>query len=207
MLKAVFWMAKNLAETRVDGSRRESKSNRKRQQGLAMAGCLLFAGSSILAADPMRSDPPDGPLFHANELTLDAFGTVSAGKSTLDAFSVSHVKRDGRLGAGLGANYFFTRNFGIGGEAYTENTKHSFVDNANGHLMLRIPIDAIHLAPYGFGGGGYQFDPVAQWTLHAGAGLEVRIVRQFGLFADARFVWADKTANYGLARAGVRLGF
>ena len=175
---------------------------------VAMTLVLTLGASAVKAAhDGQMDSRAGGPLFHANEFTLDAFGTVSVGKSTLDTLSASNVKRDGRLGAGLGMNYFFTPVVGIGGEAYTENTKHSFVDNANGHLILRIPIDVAHLAPYGFAGGGYQFDPVAQWTLHAGAGLEVRIVRQWGLFADARFVWADKTRNYGLGRAGVRFGF
>jgi hypothetical protein len=63
------------------------------------------------------------------------------------------VVNDGRLGAGVGLNHFFTRYFGIGGDAYTENTGHRFVDNASGKFIGRFPIESIHLAPYVYGGG------------------------------------------------------
>ena len=52
------------------------------------------------------------------------------------------------------------RYIGIGGDAYSENTYHNFVDDASGNLYLRLPLDAIHLAPYIYGGGGRQFDPI-----------------------------------------------
>ena len=61
--------------------------------------------------------------------------------------SRERVEDNGRLGLGLGGNYFFTRHLGLGADAYTENTQHSFVDNTSGNLILRFPFDKIHLAP------------------------------------------------------------
>jgi len=55
-------------------------------------------------------------------------------------------------------------------DAYTENTQHSFVDNTSGNLIIRFPFDAIRLAPYVFGGAGYQFDPTGLWLARLGAG-------------------------------------
>jgi hypothetical protein len=46
------------------------------------------------------------------------------------------VRDDGRLGLGLGGSYFFTRHLGLGGDAYTENAQHSFVDNASASLAV-----------------------------------------------------------------------
>jgi len=63
------------------------------------------------------------------------------------------------------------------------------------------------VAPYVFGGGGRQFDPVTQWTWDAGAGLEWRFAPHVGVFVDGRYVFADKTKDFGLGRLGFRFGF
>ncbi len=146
-------------------------------------------------------------LFRANETSIDAFGSVSIGQETIDHISGSRVRKDGRLGAGLGINHFFTRHLGIGADAYSENTNHKFVDNASASLIFRIPLDSVHLAPYAFGGGGYQFETADRAFLHAGAGLDVRLTKDIGLFADARYVFTRDAANFGQGRAGVRFLF
>jgi len=146
-------------------------------------------------------------LFRANEASLDLFGSVSVNQETIDHISGERVKDDGRLGLGLGGNYFITRHLGLGADAYTENTQHSFVDNTSASLIVRIPFDAIHLAPYVFGGAGYQFDPSGLWFAQLGGGLEVRIARHVGLFVDARYMFTDGTENVGLGRLGLRLPF
>jgi len=84
------------------------------------------------------------------------------------------VQDDGRLGWGAGVNYFFNRNFGVSAEGYTENAGPSFVDDASGSFVVRFPFEGVHLAPYVFVGGGYQFDPIRQAFGHGGAGLEYR---------------------------------
>jgi hypothetical protein len=172
--------------------------------GLSLAGAMSagLVNSTLAAHDPVAD-----PLFRAEEFTLDLFGSVSIGQETINNLSSERVEDNGRLGLGLGGNYFFTRNIGIGADAYTENTQHSFVDNTSGNLIIRFPIDRIHLAPYIYGGAGYQFDPSGLWFGQAGGGLEVRFTRNVGLFADARYVFTDETQNFGMGRLGVRFGF
>ena len=173
---------------------------------LSLAG-MCTAGMGMVSTAAGDDSVPGDPLFRANEFTLDMFGTVSIGQETINHISSNRVEDDGRLGLGLGGNYFFSRYVGIGGDAYTENTQHSFVDNTSGNLIVRFPFDAVHLAPYVYGGAGYQFDPSGLWFGQAGGGLEFRFTRQVGLFADARYVFTDGTKNFGLGRLGVRLGF
>jgi hypothetical protein len=179
-------------------------------------GALALAVSPARAAqDQFDSRPTNNQaqgdsvdwLFHPNEFTLDLFGSVSIGQETIDNISGDRVKDDGRLGLGLGANYFFHRFLGIGADAYSENAGHSFVDNTSGNLIFRIPFDKIHLAPYAYGGAGYQFDPSGLWFGQAGAGLEVRFTKTIGIFTDARYVFTDGTENFGVGRLGLRLGF
>src|SRR5262245_17903718 len=93
-----------------------------------LIGALALPVSSAL---PQSNDPgvqysynyrdhPDW-LFRPDEFNLDLFGSVSVGQETINHISGERVKDDGRLGAGLGGNYFFHRFVGIGADAYTEN--------------------------------------------------------------------------------------
>lgn len=170
---------------------------------LVVAALISLPAVAVMA----EHEPVAESLFRANEASLDLFGSVSVGQETLDNISEERVRDDGRLGLGLGGNYFFTRHLGLGGDAYTENAGHSFVDNASGNLIFRIPFDAIHLAPYAYGGGGRQFDPTGLWFAQAGAGLEVRFTRNVGVFADGRYVFTDGTGNIGVGRLGLRCYF
>jgi len=151
-------------------------------------------------------DGNDWRTYKANELNFSFFGSGTAGSTTVKS-SLNKVKRDGRLGAGLGMSYFFHRNIGLEAEAYTENTGHNFVDNADLLLNLRFPLGKSGVAPYLLGGAGRQFDPVYQWTFHMGGGLEFRFSPHVGIFVDGRYVVADETDEYALGRAGLRIGF
>jgi hypothetical protein len=170
----------------------------------------LGATLPALAADSTNTNwtgSATSTLYRPNEFSIDLFGTGSVGRQTINNISGNRISHDGRLGAGVGANYFFTRYFGIGGDAYTENTAGSFVDNTSGNLVARLPLGTSGLAPYIFGGGGYQFDQVQQGFGQGGAGLEYRFTEKWGVFVDARYVIADKTADYGVGRVGLRLSF
>lgn len=179
---------------------------RKMNKGLLITGtlCLLVAGSA-LAAEGSRDAEND--KYTAKETTVDLFGSASIGQQTINNFSGDTVSHDARLGAGAGVSYFVTRNVGLGAEAYSENTGHSFIDNASGSLIGRFPLGQSGFAPYVFGGAGHQFDPIELNYLHAGGGLEYRFTRKVGVFVDARYVFTDETKNYGLGRVGLRLGF
>lgn len=172
----------------------------------------MMASSAIAAdADDMhlvgnKHDDAEGP-YHANEFVFDGFGSASFGRDTINNISANRVKNDARLGAGIGMSYFITRQFGVGGDAYVENAAHSFVDSAAASAIYRLPIGTSGFAPYIYGGGGHEFDLTDQWFAHAGGGLEYRFSPTFGVFTDARYVFTDKTANYGLVRLGFRTSF
>jgi hypothetical protein len=174
------------------------------------ATILMLAAKSVLGADNINNDqtPRDeGGLYRSGEFSVDAFGTASLGEYSLEHLTGRRVKHNTRLGAGVGLNYFFTQNFGVGAEVYSENTKGNFVDSGSANLILRLPLGQSGFAPYAFGGGGYQFDMVNALFAQVGAGMEYRFSRQVGLFVDARWVLPDETKYYGVARLGLRFAF
>lgn len=150
----------------------------------------------------------DDRLYPDSEITFDLFGLFADDKGKFkDTFNTS--MRDGQWGAGLGVNYFITRNVGIGADAFGIDNGDDLVDAVSASLILRVPIDVAHLAPYVFGGGGRQLEGSDTWTLHGGVGLELRMNRHTGIFLDGRYVWPDDNdrSDYALLRAGVRFAF
>lgn len=147
------------------------------------------------------------PLYRSQELDLDLFGSASLGEQTLEHISGDRFKHHSLWGGGGGLTYFFCRYVGVGGEFDAEDRTHRFVDSADGDVFLRVPILETGLAPYIFGGGGYQFENFRQSFGQAGAGLEFRFTRHVGIFADGRYVIADQSENYAEARAGFRIAF
>jgi hypothetical protein len=179
---------------------------------IVIGGTLLLMGASAALADEipvsqggMRYDR--GALYRQNEASLDIFGSASVGRYTLDHISGERVRQNTRLGLGLGLNYFFTRNLGIGLDAYSENTTGAFVDSASANLIFRMPIGTSGFAPYIMGGGGRQFERPEIWFGQFGGGFEYRFTPQVGAFLDARWVFPEETKYYGVARAGLRLAF
>ena len=147
------------------------------------------------------------PLYRSQELDLDLFGSGSLAKDTLEHISGDRFRHHSLWGGGGGLTYFFCRYVGVGGEFDAEDRSHRFIDSADGNVFVRIPIFNTGLAPYAFGGGGYQFEDFRQSFGQAGAGLEFRFTRQLGVFLDGRYVIADQSENYAEARAGFRITF
>jgi hypothetical protein len=172
---------------------------------------MILAATAALGADEMGTDKGGegvkGAIYRGNELSLDLFGSGSLGKYSIDHLSGNTVRYDTRLGAGAGLNYFFTRNIGIGGDAYSENTSGPFIDSASGNLILRLPLGESGFSPYIYGGGGHQFELAKVSFAQAGAGMEFRFTPHVGVFLDARWVLPDKTQYYGVGRLGMRLAF
>jgi hypothetical protein len=201
----------------------ETKGNKTimKAKWLGLGGTLcILATTTVLAADDavVRYDSDRTVVaerninrnwvgYEANELSFGIFGTGTVGEDTLDDPNVERIERDGELGVGGSISYFFHRHVGIEGYAYTESTGDSFIDNVGGDLIVRFPLGGSGVALYGLGGGARQFDPVIQWTLDAGGGIEWRFLPHAGIFVDARYVWADKTKDYGLGRLGMKFGF
>lgn len=168
---------------------------------------LLLAATAAQAQDDMRYTTGISDLYRANEFSIEGFGLGTVNQYTINHPSGDRVRHNGRLGAGAGLSYFFTKYIGVEGEAMTQNTAHNFVDQSGGSLVLRFPIGNTGLAPYVFGGGGHLFDPRPGSYGHAGGGLEFRFMPNFGIFADGRYVWTDRIGNYGEGRAGIRIAF
>ncbi|MEO7299779.1 MAG: hypothetical protein ABI042_14525, partial [Verrucomicrobiota bacterium] len=158
--------------------------------------------------DRFHYDSEGKDLYSAQEFTFDIFGTYSKGKEKFnDTFD--KTLRHGDFGGGIGVNYFITRNFGIGTDAFAGDNGGDFVDAVSASAILRLPIDVAHLAPYVFAGGGRQFDGPDSWNLHVGVGLEFRLSSYTGIFIDGRHVFhvSDKSSDYALIRSGLRFAF
>lgn len=178
----------------------------KPNQTLIGVTLLVLATLPAFAMD--RTTTVDqGGKYRATETSVDFFGTGSISQETVNRLSGFGYREDVELGAGVGLNHFFTRNLGVGAEAYSENTKRHFIDNASANLIARFPIGESGLAPYVYLGGGRQFDPIELSFGQVGAGLEYRFTREVGIFADGRFVITDGAKDHGLARVGLRLVF
>jgi hypothetical protein len=178
--------------------------------GIAGMAISVHAQTDYTAPERAQTSPPpdyadDHDLYHACEVSVDAFGVAALRESDFNNGNLA--KKDLRWGGGLGVNFFPFKYIGVGGDAYAVSTHHSFVDTTTGNLIIRAPIGNTGLAPYIFGGAGYQFEGVNQIVGGPGVGLEFRPVAHFSIFADARFLFAAKTDNFGLARAGIRLSF
>jgi hypothetical protein len=153
--------------------------------------------------------PPDA-RYTANELSLDLSGSYIAGERGLQhLFETSIRGNRGRWGGSAGANYFFLRNLGIGGNINMSDNGGKFVDQALGNMILRFPLDPTGLAPYVFGGGGRGFDPSWEWFADGGVGLEYRPNATTGIFTDATYMWhlRDGSVDRLLLRAGLRIVF
>ncbi len=152
-----------------------------------------------------RNDP-NTPKFTDTELSLDLFGSYTAAEEKFSHLFQTNI-RHGNWGGGVGLNHFFVKYAGIGADVNMSDHPGRIVDQAMGNLILRFPIESIGLAPYIFGGGGRGVYPDWEWVYDGGVGLEFRFTPGVGIFSDARYIWAEKTTDRLLIRAGLRLLF
>lgn len=112
-------------------------------------------------------------LFHANEFNFDIYG-VSDFKGITESSTVS---------AGLGLNYWITKNFGLGARIGADDFDGIGVEDSLGRILLRAPLwDRV--APYGYVEGGYNWQN-EDWLTGLGAGVEFRIIEHLGIFGEA----------------------
>lgn len=168
----------------------------------------VHAQTTYATSEEAQTAPPADyheHLYHACEFSMDLYGVGILHDNDFE--NGARARRDLRWGGGAGVDYFFTRFIGVGADACAVTFHHSFVDTTTANLIVRFPIANTGLAPYIFGGAGYQFEGIDQIVGGGGAGLELRLVPHFGIFVDARYLAAAKTDGYGIGRAGVRLNF
>lgn len=149
--------------------------------------------------------PAQEDLFRAGEFQIDAAAVGAAGKFNGNSF--------GAFGGNLGLSYFLTKYIGIGldnslGGQVGGSSVSGAIDNLQGQLIGRLPIESLHLAPYAMVGGGATWaNSGSQGNGNVGVGLEYRINRSIGLFADSRYLYGNRGLNESLNRAGVRFVF
>lgn len=149
---------------------------------------------------------PQQDLFRAGEFQVDAAVVGAAGK-------YDNRNNIGALGGNLGLSYFLTRYLGIGidnslGGTIGGNGTSGALDNLQGQVIGRLPIESLHLAPYAMVGGGATWgNNRGQGNGNVGGGLEYRINRGLGLFGDYRWLYGNNGLSENLFRAGVRFVF
>lgn len=158
-----------------------------------LLGTLGFAIAMLIAKKVHAEEPA---AFNANEFSLSLYGTGAIATEARAKEAIS-------VGTGIGADYFLTKGFGIGARAELSDFSHSVIDRTSGRLTARAPLwDAV--APYGYVEGGFNFE---QDRLFAGAGggVEWRINKHVGTFAELGLETTTRGAATGRAVWGIRL--
>jgi len=183
----------------------------------ALVSSALGGSPTITSNKEYKAAEQEQLCFSDHEFQLDIFGQYSVGEGPDRAATF----RDHGWGGGLGLNYFFTRNLGIGIDGawlYAKEPSYSgsgngshktTIHNFSGSLIYRMPIDHLCLAPYIYAGGGYSVDGEDWATAHAGVGVEYRITPQkLGVFLDGRWTYfGDRFNRDDLNNFSTRLGF
>ncbi len=188
-----------------------------RMNTILMCTAALLLSHALARAGHVWEDPngwwdshftsdPTTPRFTAGELSLDLAGSYIAAEEKFTHLFQTSI-RDGHWGGEAGLNYFFLREIGIGADVNMSDNGGKLVDEVLGSLILRLPIGSSGFAPYIFGGGGRGVEPAWQWLYDGGVGAEYRFNPVTGLFIDGRYIWAEKTSDALLLRAGLRLTF
>lgn len=178
--------------------------------------------SSAFAGETMRHSSketyaPTSSCFADREWQVDLFGVYGFTSSSQDQLLGDHA-----WGGGLGLNYFFQRNLGVGIEGILYDTSGDALGSAALNVFLRFPCEQSCLAPYVYAGVGGVFNAEdrdkglpgadkgddALLAGHLGVGLEYRVRPNIGLFIDGRFTVVDKhDNNFATVRTGLRFAF
>ena len=162
-----------------------------------MNGRIMFGVLTVFLLLPSRTQGQGYDFFHPNDFSVDLNGFVaSRDRGGADKAAA---------GPGVGVNYFFTKNVGIGADTYADAFQPPYQLNASG--IYRYPLGSTGVSPYGFAGFGRQWDNHGQWLAHVGAGLEFRFSERTGVFLDVREVFPDKTRDSTVVRFGFRVKF
>ena len=165
-----------------------------------------FAGEAVSSKKVVVA-PQSEELFRAGEFDVDIFAAGAAGRYNAGRGNKSTSVNG--FGGGIGLSYFFTKYIGIGiDDTLTSlNGNGKTYDSAQADISARLPLDSIHLAPYALVGGGATWGTRSQGNGNVGVGLDYRINRTVGIFADSRYLYGNNGLNETLTRAGLRLAF
>jgi hypothetical protein len=161
---------------------------------MVVLGIMAIMAMVARAAEvPVPIAKEDSSFYKSGEFSIDLFGAVRTRNFDNE-----------RTAAGVGINYFFHEQFGIGLEGFCGDLNGIFVDDSRVHLIYRFPIR--RTAPYVFAGGGRNFE-LDENAVSLGVGVEHRFNPRWGIFSDVRI---DKIIDHhaaALGRAGIRFSF
>jgi hypothetical protein len=160
---------------------------------LALSTPLKVVAAESSGAASLSVKPTE--FYRSQEMQIDLFG--SAITPDLDNYET---------GAGVGVNFFLSRNFGLGVTAagnWSENGR--IVDQIGLSGIYRIPIERSAL--YARGGAVFNLQRRA-WDLELGPGIEHRFTPNVGIFTEALlFKRLDDGSQAAVGRAGIRFSF
>ena len=191
-----------------------------------IGSAAVFAGTKTVPVKAGKDKiiKPVEQLFRANEFDVSIYGAVGLGRldhyDTVKVFPGPPVNQSPGIsvktthythtawGGGVEADYFFTRYLGVGIEG-DWLAGHDAISSVSSNVIGRYPVEfgTWGFAPYGFIGGGGQFDSQNAGFGQFGIGSEIRFQQHWGIFTDCRWVIHDSGINYALIRSGIRLNF
>ena len=171
---------------------------------LALSATTLIAGTpapkQVNTTAPAPAETLFGPGLHIGAHAL--FLTPDADRA------------DDTWGGGLNLDYFFNPYAGVQVSAAWADPGTSEVwHNYTADLVLRAPIESLHVAPYIFAGGGAIVEDSSEFLGRAGVGIEIRPTANVGVFADWIYNFPggggghDDVEDYQMVRMGLKFAF
>ncbi len=121
------------------------------------------------------------------------------------ALEIGDFDDDERTGAGVGLNYWFLDNIGVGAEGIGYDTDGDFVDRVNGSLLFRAPVsEKFDVIPFGGIGRSIEED---LWGFHLGLRAQAKIYGPVVLDIGGRWVADDGADSRALFDAGIGFSF
>ncbi len=164
---------------------------------LACALCAAFLTTSTVAAEGTNS------LFNSNEYGL----TLGTG---YNVDTEAAFQQDYTLNINAGAFWYPFRNLGFEATVpfYAEGVS---VQEVQAGTVLRLPLPGVfkNFAPYAGLGGVYNWKTSQDWAYIAKAGVEFRLNKSWGIFAEGQYRNSDFEWSNGQTsvNGGLRLVF
>lgn len=186
---------------------------RKSLASLALCAAL-FPSAPADAAGPEAGAPKIPLAAQVADRTDAPSSFYAAGTFAVAPFASYRVhefgKLNGKLGGGLAFSYFAADNVAVELETLSEHFDDSHwadaFTEAGVNFKGYLPLGATGLAPYLLVGYTRNLQ-IDENRMNAGAGIEWRASKRFGVFADGRWTHDFATLGHALFRVGGNLSF
>ena len=151
----------------------------------------VFCALAVVFAVSANAATNETSLFNAGELGLSLSTGYDVGAAnTVNGSTLFGQPYNFNLTAG--AFYFPWRNLGFEANVPFYQTKGASVDEVQVGLLLRAPLSSTtpilkNLSPYVGVSGVYNWNDAQDWAYIGKAGLEVRLNKKWGVFAEGQY--------------------